>query len=123
MRARGYNKRFDLYATTSQVADGFGGFTIESELIATSWAKIETFNLGSRDSNSTDFGVLDVNNALKITTRKRNDITYNSTGQYIMYRGEKYTINTAPTNVNFEDNMVQFIAVKSSSKNENIIDG
>ena len=120
MRSRAYNKRFDLYESTS-VADTFGGFTNTTALLSSSWAKIETFNLGSRDSNSTDFGLLDVNNALKITTRKRNDITYNSTTQYIMYRGVKYNITTSPTNVNFEDNMIQFIAVKSSSKEDNTI--
>jgi len=118
MRARGYNKRFDLYETTT-VTDEFGGFTTETALLNSSWAKIETFNIGSRDSNSTDFGVLDVNNALKITTRKRNDITYNSDTQYIVYRGDKYIINTSPINVNFEDNIIQFIVVKSSSKIDN----
>ena len=118
MRSRSYNKRFDLYETIT-VADGFGGNTTSTSLLSKSWANISTFNIGSNDSNSTEFGVLDLNSALKITTRKRNDITYNSETQYIVYRGEKYIINTAPINVNFEDNEVQFIVVKSANKLEN----
>jgi len=115
MRSRAYNKRFDLYESTS-ADDGFGGFTNTVALLTTCWARIATFNIGSRDSNSTDFGLLDANNALKITVRKRNDITFNSETQYIIFRGEKYNISTSPINVNFEDNIIQFIVVKATGK-------
>lgn len=108
MRSRAYNKRFDLYDTTP-VSDGFGGFTNAVALIGSSWANIETL---SSIKNSNDYGLLDANNSIVITTRKRNDITYNSESQYIMYRGEKYMISTSPVNTNFEDNEIKFIATK-----------
>jgi len=119
MRSRGYNKRFELYESTS-VADTFGGFTNTTALLTTSWAKIETFNPGSRNNNSSEFGLLDANNALTITTRKRNDITYNSETQFIIYRGEKYIFSTSPVNVNFEYREIQFIVTKVANLTANL---
>lgn len=115
MRARGLNKRIEFYETTN-VPDTFGGNTVSSALIATSWAKIETFNPGGRNSQTTDFGITNTQNAVIITTRKREDIDYTSINQYIMYRGNKYIISTAPTNINFEDSFIKFIATRQNTK-------
>ena len=123
MRSRSYNKRFELYGNTGNyTSDGFGGNIPVFELLAKSWCKISTFNVGSKNNNSLEYGLIDPNNALIITTRKRNDITYNSEGQYIIYRGEKYIISTDPVNVNFEDNEIKFIVTKASSVQTNNIE-
>jgi len=113
MQSRAYNKRIEIYETTN-TTDGFGGNTVSTSLLGKSWAKISTFGVG-RNNNATEFGLLDVNDSLIITVRKRNDITYNSQTQYIIYRGEKYIITTSPVNVGFEDREVQFIVRKASN--------
>jgi head-tail adaptor len=117
MRSRGYNKRIDIYETTS-VFDGISGYTSSTSLIGSSWAKISTFNVG-KNTNSTEFGLLDVNDSLIVTVRKRNDVTYNSDSMYIVYRGVKYIITTAPINVGFEDKEIQFIVKKASNTDVN----
>ena len=106
MSSRAYNKRIEIYETTP-VSDGVGGFTTTTNLIGSSWAKIKTFNVGG-NSNATDFGLIDVNDSLIITVRKRNDITYNSETQFIKYRGKKYIITTSPINIGFEDREIQY---------------
>ena len=113
MSSRGYNKRIEIYETTT-VVDGFGGNTVSTTLLATTWAKISTFNVG-RNGNATDYGLLGINDTLVIKTRKRNDITYNSQTQFIKYRGDKYIITTSPININFEDREVQFIVKLASN--------
>lgn len=117
MSLRAYNKRIEIYETTT-IVDGFGGNTVSTNLLAITWANISTFNVG-RNGNATDYGLLDVNDSLIIKTRKRNDITYNSQTQFIKYRGDKYIITTSPINVNFEDREVQFIVKKASNTNLN----
>lgn len=113
MRARGYNKRVDIYENTA-VSDGYGGNTVTTAKIGTSWAKIETFKVNGRNSAITDFGILDANNAITITLRKRNDITYDVKTHYFVYRDEKYIIKSFPVNNNFEDSVIQMICVKAN---------
>ena len=36
MRSRGFNKRIDIYETTT-VSDGFGGSTVSDTLVTSSW--------------------------------------------------------------------------------------
>jgi len=113
MKSREFNKRIDIYETTS-IFDGISGYTSSTSLIGSSWAKISTFNVG-KNTNSTEFGLLDVNDSLIITVRKRNDITYNSDSQHIIYRGVKYIITTSPINVGFEDSEIQFVVKRASN--------
>ena len=111
MRARAFNKRIEIWGNT-RVSDGFGGYTNTQALIATSWAKLETFNVSKRSGNATDFGLIDLNNAINITLRDRKDLTIDPKNNYVKYRGDKYIINTAPVNVNFKDNLIKFVATK-----------
>ena len=113
MNSRAYNKRIEIYESVA-TPNGFGGNSITPSLIGESWAKISTFNVG-RNTNELSNGLIDVNDSLIITVRKRNDITYNSQTQFIKYRGEKYIITTSPVNVGFEDREIQFIVKKASS--------
>jgi hypothetical protein len=112
MRARAFNKRIEIWGTTS-VPNGFGGNLASNDtLITTSWAKLETFTVSKRGGNATDFGLIDLNNAINITLRKREDLTIDTKNNYIKYRGDKYIINTAAVNVNFKDNLIKFVATK-----------
>jgi len=115
MRARAFNKVIEFWSTIN-VPDGYGGNTVNNALITKSWAKVETFTPGGRNSQTTDFGITNTQNAVIITTRKREDIDYTSINQYIMYRGNKYVISTTPTNVNFEDSFIKFIATRQNTK-------
>ena len=115
MRARTFNKRIELWETTS-TADGYGGNIVTDFLVTSSWAKIKTFNPGGRNNSTTDFGILNTQNAITITFRKRNDITYNTATQYVKYRGNKYIITTDPTNIDFEDSYIQFIGQRQNEK-------
>ena len=108
MRSRAFNKRIEIWDSIV-VSDGFSGNTVNDYLVTSTWAKITTFNPGSRNNLTTDFGILNTQNAIVIVLRKRNDITFNTATQFVKYRGNKYTISTDPTNVNFEDSYIQFI--------------
>jgi head-tail adaptor len=112
MSSRAFNKRVEIWQT-SVVADSYGGNTVSDELIKTSWANLKT--LKSNSNLITDLGLLDASNSIVITVRKRNDLTYDLQTMYIKYRNEKYIIKSYPANVNFEDNIIQFICTKESN--------
>jgi len=116
MRARVYNKRVEIWTTTT-IPDTFGGYTVTSFLVTSSWAKIDTFKSGNKNNTDTDFGTLSTQNGIIITLRKRNDFEYNSSTHYVVYRDEKYIISTNPTNENFEDSTIQFIGVRQQNEN------
>lgn len=114
MRSRALNKRIEIRGT-EKISDGFGGYTVNDILISNSWAKINSVQAG-KSNNLSDFGLIDVNNSIFVTLRKRNDLTYNAETMYFNYRGKKYTIATAPTNVNFDDRLITFIGVAENTK-------
>jgi SPP1 family predicted phage head-tail adaptor len=113
MRARGFNKRVEIWGT-SNVSDGFSGYTVEETLLTTSWAKIDTVK-PNRGDLTTDIGILDASNSIIVTLRKREDITYDMQTQFIKYRGEKYIINSYPANIDFKDNLIKIVCVKESN--------
>ena len=105
MSARKLNKRIEVYQTTS-VSDGVGGSTVTDNIITTTWAKLETLD----SVEVTVLGLSYTKESLTVTTRKREDFQYNSKTIYIKYRGVKYTIASFPTNENFTDAFITFIA-------------
>ena len=111
MRGRAFNKRVEIWQTTS-VSDGFGGNINTEALLNTSWAKVETVSTKNRNALNTEFGLLDASNSVIITTRQRNDLTYDLQTMFVKYRGEKYIIKSYPTNKDFKDNTITFIATK-----------
>jgi head-tail adaptor len=111
MRARAFNKRIEIWEKIN-VPDGFGGNTTSNVLVTTSWAKIDTFKSANKGSADTDLGLLSTQTGIIITLRKRNDIFYDSVTQFVMYRGNKYIISTSPTNIDFKDNIIQFVGVR-----------
>ena len=112
MRSRKLSKRIEIWQT-SNVADGFGGNIVAETLITLSWAEIITLNDVNR---STDIGITSATNTIKVRLRKRNDIHYNSTNQFIKYRGSKYIIKNQPFNVGFRDDVIEIVAVKEEVK-------
>ena len=106
MRARGFNKRVEIWTTTA-VPDTFGGNTVIEALTSSSWAKIETVKPNRGDLN-TDSGVI-------VTLRKRNDLTYSISTMFIKYRSEKYIINSFPTNIDFEDSTIKLMCTKEAN--------
>jgi head-tail adaptor len=116
MRARAFNKRVTFYRT-NRVSDGFSGYTNTNSLVTTSWAKIDTFKSGNKNNTDTDFGTLSTDSGIIITLRKREDLNIDSNKHFIIYRNNKYTISTNPTNVDFKDNIIQFIAIRQQIDN------
>ena len=105
MRARGLNKRIEVWQTVP-VSDTFGGKTVSDNIITTTWAKLETI-----DSNEvTTLGLDYTKSSLLVTTRKRKDFDYNSKTIYIKYKGNKYTITSYPTDEDFISAFITFIA-------------
>ena len=114
--SRQFTKRVQIWQTAN-VADGFGGNTIEDTLIASSWAKVETMGISGRLSNrTTDLGITETNQGVLFKLRKRNDLVYNSINQYIMYRNAKYIINSFPDNIDFNDTYIEIIASREALK-------
>lgn len=119
MRARNITKRIEIWQTV-EVPDGFGGSTSSEEKITTTWAEVKTLN-NKFNVRLTDFGISETQIAISVKVRLRPDFTYNSINQFIMYRGESYTINSFPTNIDFDNSYVMFIAVKEAVKNVPIL--
>lgn len=110
MRSRQFRKRIEVWQT-SEVADGFGGYTVSDTFFGYTWANIKSIN-SNRDL--TLFGVNNTQLAVEVTVRKRSDITYDGVSQYIKYGGKKYMIVSFPEDVNFDGSIIKFIAVKEN---------
>lgn len=118
MRARGFNKKVEVWGL-SPVFDNYSGNVAgEDTLLSHSWAKIKTLSTNNTINN--EFGVLDASNSISITLRKRNDLTYDLQTMYIKYRGQKYIIKSFPVNIDFEDALITIICTKESNLLENI---
>jgi len=115
LKSRSYNKRVEVWITTA-TPDGFGGYTVISELLTGSWAKLETVDLFSQNVLNTQYGLNDSANSIKVTVRKRNDLIYDLQRIFLVYRGQKYIIKSFATNTNFEDNTITFVATKEPNK-------
>lgn len=122
MRARKIKKRIEVWQIV-EIADGFGGNKKYNQQITTTWAEVKTLNsLGSKFGvKLSDFGISETQTAISVKVRLRSDFTYNSINQFIKYRGDSYTINTFPTNTDYDNSYVQFIAVKEAVKNVPIL--
>lgn len=111
MRGRKYNKQIEIWQTT-KTTNEFGDGNVTPELITKSRCKIITNNNIYSDKQ---FGLSETTNRIVVQLRKRNDITYNSSNQFVMYRNEKYIITSEPVNVDFEDREIQITLTKEKS--------
>lgn len=117
MRARGFNKRIEVWQTGA-VSDGYGGFKSTNDImLVNTWAKLVSLNANKPYSkSSTDYGISNTQLGIIVTVRRRNDLTYNSINQYIKYNGEFYTITSFPEDKNFDHAYITFVAVKKDLK-------
>ena len=100
------NKRIEVWQTNSQ-SDGTGGKEAAADnIITTTWAKLESLD----DVKVTALGLSYAKESLLVTTRKREDFQFNSKLIYIKYRDIKYTIASFPTNEDFIDAFITFVA-------------
>jgi hypothetical protein len=111
MRSRKFTKRIEIWEDV-KTPDGFGGNTVLETLRASSWANVQTTGVNSKFARNTNLGVTEGTFSIIIHTRKRKDLVYNISTQFIKYRGEKYIIQNEPINVDFEDSIIEIVATK-----------
>ena len=117
MISRKYDKRIEIWQYT-KIDDGFGGdIPGPDELVRKSWCQIKSVSNNSRYSQRmVELGVTDPSLAIIVRLRQRNDTDYNAINQYLKYRDEKYIIQNAPTNINYEDVDIEIIAIKQATQ-------
>lgn len=120
MRSRSYQNIIEFWQVT-EVSDEYGGYKVSEEKIAKSWCNIKTASNSRSSQRLTDLGVTDINSAIIIQLRHRNDIIYNASNQFIKYNGSKYIIQNV-VNVDLSDVDIEIIAIKEPSKNIPVID-
>jgi len=123
MRSRQLRKKIEVWQTAS-VSDGFGGNTVSEIFISSQWANISTIQAGrvnnlekvvTGEFSQSSLGIIDPSRTILVTVRK-NVVDYDIETMFIKYRGNKYTINFAPINVNFDDAMIIFAATEETTK-------
>ena len=115
MRARKYTKVVEIWQT-NEVADGYGGYTINETQVANSWANVVTIgNNKGVSSQLSELGITEGINSIIVNFRKRNDINYSEVNKFLKYRGEKYIIK-AVTEINLEQTEIQIVATKETLK-------
>lgn len=115
MDSRKFTKRIEVWQDIF-VIDDFSNSVNTPIKIASSWANITTINANNRLNRSTDNGITNSTNVIKIVVRKRKDLTYNNLNQFIKYRGDKYIISNQPYEVGFNNLFIEIIATKEQLK-------
>lgn len=92
-KSRQANKRVGIYVTTL-VADGYGGNTSTTDLLATRWAIVEDMKASSYQSEA---GITDFTNTLKFTFRYDADLTIDPQNHILKYGGLEYNIMDVKT--------------------------
>lgn len=106
MRARDLNKQIEIFNTGTKASDGFGGSTVSVPVSeGTFYAKIETIDDGAIQK---EYGGSIPMRSVKVTVRAYVDITPQN--HYFVYRNEKYIVNGALINEDFEDRFKTFTA-------------
>lgn len=111
-----FRERIEIWQT-STVSDGFGGNEVISQKITESWANIQTMGINSKYASiSSSEGVGSSSNGIVVRARKRSDITYNKINQFIKHKGVSYMIQSEPVNVDFQNKIIEFVAVRNELK-------
>ena len=103
MNRTDFNKQIDVYSV-APVSDGFGGFTVESTLLDTRWAKLEPLTAGNAIQ---EYGLQDPSRTVRITMRK-NDLIL-SPDYFIIYRSKTYKIVSGPIEIDFENRFIEVV--------------
>lgn len=110
MIAREYTKRIDIYQV-EEVPDGYGGNTVTSELLASSWAKLIDSNT-SVQQRATVLGITDLYEPLIFRLRFRNDLPYNGRNLSLSYNGQTYVIKSI-SDVNENHREIEILCTKT----------
>ncbi len=100
-------KQIEVWKTAS-VVDEYGDGNVTSEKLYDMYAELLT--LSSRDV--TEHGLDNKELNIKVLVRKPDVFDFNAKIHFIKYLGESYTIKSFPTNPNFDNRYITFIAVK-----------
>ena len=111
MNRTDFNKQIDVYSV-APVSDGFGGFTVESTLLDTRWAKLEPLTAGNAIQ---EYGLQDASRTVRITMRK-NDLIL-SPDYFIIYRSKTYKIVSGPIEIDFENKFIEVVCQEVIGKN------
>ena len=103
MNRRDFNKTIEIYETT-QVSDGFGGYTVSWALLDIRWAKVDPLTPGNA---ITEYGLQDPSRAVQVTVRK-NDLDINQ-DHVIKYRDKTYMLISGPIELDFKNKFLQFV--------------
>ena len=102
MIARNYTRLVDFYST-SNVGDGFGGYTVQESLIGSYWAEVKN----ARSFNDTAQGVDVIKNTYSFQIRVNDFIEPHLNNLSIIYNGSKYVVN----NFEYTDTLFRFIKI------------
>jgi len=105
---RELRKQIEVWLITA-VVDEYGDGNITSEKLYDMWADLRT--LKGRDI--TELGLDNKSLNIMVTVRKPDVFDFNAKKHFIKYKSEEYTIKSFPTNTNFDNRFIQFIAVKN----------
>lgn len=106
MLARKYTKRIEVWKTTN-VSDGYGGQTVNDELLFSMWANVET----KRASRTNENGQNDNFVQTIFTVRNRYDLDLSIKDNFIKYNGLVYNIETL-LNVDLDNIDLQIVATQ-----------
>jgi len=112
MIAREYTRRVEIWRTTV-VADAYGGNTVTSAKIGTSWANVKT---PKSYNKFMELGITDPMNTIIVKMRYRKDITYNAINIFLKYRDVKYIIQNTALNVDFNNTDIEIIATREGTE-------
>lgn len=107
MIARELSRKIQIYKT-SNVEDGFGGYTIEDVLIGSFWANVR--QLSSFRDNANGGSYIKDNYSFKI--RNNSTINVDLDNLIIVYRGAKYVVN----DVSYDDELFRFVNITANGK-------
>lgn len=108
--ARKYNKKFEVYQTTTVLNDYGGGSDVETKL-ADVWCEIKTL---SRYKLEEGTGVSDIYKYFELKTRKRTDFTFNPLNMYMLHAGVRYEIVNDPVDVDFNGSEIKIILTRGA---------
>jgi SPP1 family predicted phage head-tail adaptor len=111
MNRTDFNKQIDVYSV-APVSDGFGGFTVESTLLDTRWAKLEPLTAGNAIQ---EYGLQDPSRTVRVTMRK-NDLVL-SPDYFIIYRSKTYKIVSGPIEIDFGNRFIEVVCQEVIGKN------
>jgi SPP1 family predicted phage head-tail adaptor len=89
MLARKYNKYIEIWST-STVADGFGGNTVDTFLAFSFWANVTTKNARILNENGQNDNIVQT----IFTIRRTSDIEFYTKSNFIKYNGLTYNIDS-----------------------------